>query len=251
MTSRERFDIWAPPGAAWSPWVKPVLFAHRVRSSASPTIEPAEIPGWAAAGDGRTAVVLDVPCAAGVRLGMWLAASAGFRPVPLYNAVPGPGGDVSMVDVWPIVDALAAAAPALRDLRLPGGAPPAFLLDADRRRGRGAPLPGRFDNRSVSFPTDFPGASFLMSRGIREALLVHDLGAEPRSDLAHTLRRWEEAGITVWAKSSLDAAPPVRCNVRRPAWYRSAIYRLIELSGLRRSALGGFGGALPEPGSGS
>ena len=42
-------------------------------------------------------------------------------------------------------------------------APPAFLLDSDRMKAP-APDPGRFDNRWLVFPQDFPSAAFLRSR---------------------------------------------------------------------------------------
>ena len=44
---------------------------------------------WSPAIDEKVAVVLDLPGAEGVRVGLELAAR-GYRPVPLYNAVPLP-----------------------------------------------------------------------------------------------------------------------------------------------------------------
>src|SRR4029079_19302455 len=137
-------------------------------------------------------------------------------PVPLFNAVPGPRerptntlGEVlsvprSLVDVQSIVDVIHEASPRMLEAiqRLPAGAPPAFLLDADRRLGN-APRPGDFDNRSVSLPTDFPSATFLQTRGVSRVLLVTGRdplaavlqGDQPPADLAHTLLRWQSAGI--------------------------------------------------------
>jgi hypothetical protein len=178
-------------------------------------------------------------------------AQHGFRPVPLYNAAPGPGASISMVDTWPIVDALRSAAPMLKELNLPAYAPPAFLLDSRRGIAQGAAMPGRFDNRSVSFPTDFPGARFLMNRGIRTILLIQEEAhLQPLADLAHTLLRWQESGIAIRTIGKSIEGDAVPITVRRPMWYRGLFYRLATTMGLRRNRLGGYGGTLPDPSGG-
>lgn len=253
MTKYELFDIWAPAGAIWSPWVKPVLFAHAVAPRPAPLLEePSPELSWAPAADGRTAIVVDLPGETGVNIGMALA-HVGYRPIPLYNAAPGPGRDSigglpqAMVEVRPILWALREYGSALQSLRLPACAPPAFLLDVSRRTGRGPALPGRFDNRSLSFPTDFPGGNLLLHRGVRDVLLVQSQSNEPEADLAHTLLRWQEAGIAVRLKRIDLPGPPVSIQVAAPRRYRSVWYRLGVLLRLRRHPLGGFGGILPEP----
>lgn len=256
MTKEEAFSIWAPPGAAWSQWVKPVLFAHfpHAFEPLAREAEPSDL-RWAALADGKTALVIDLPGAAAVQLAAALV-PAGYRPVPLYNAAPGPmqdlpdGTPASMVDVWPILKSLGEWTPLLARQKLPHLAPPAFLLDANRRIARGPAVPGRFDNRSVSFPTDFPSANLLLGRGIRQVLLVQRSGTQPEADLAHTLRRWQEAGIEIRLNQMESAGPPVTCHVGRPSLYRFIWYRLGVLLRLRRHPLGGFGGMLPEPSSG-
>ena len=66
---------------------------------------------WIPPAEDNVAVVLDLPGADGVWTGVALAAR-GYRPVPLYNAVPGPttgvwiGAFASLVDVAPILAAL-------------------------------------------------------------------------------------------------------------------------------------------------
>jgi hypothetical protein len=156
-----------------------------------------------------------------------------------------------VVDVDPILWALAYAAPRMAALSLPAGAPPAFLLDADRRYGHEWLLaPGRFDNRSVSFPTDFPSANLLLNRGIRRAVLMQKAEKPPQPDLAHTLRRWQEAGIRIELKSPDTGGPPVAHMVAKPSSFRSLWQRMLIAVGLRRNPLGGFGGTLPDPSAG-
>ena len=255
MTREQVFSVWAPPGIAWSEWVKPVLFAH-MRDSLQPTPDAPPPPdvSWAKPADRSTAIVVDLPGRTGVWMGLALA-EQGYRPVPLYNAAPGPeqslsGTPVAVVEVWPIVAALYAGAAILRELPLAGDAPPVFLLDAERRRGRGVIVPGRFDNRSVSFPTDFPSANFLLSGGIARAVLVQEHGNRPEADLAHTLRRLQDAGMEISLKALNVPGPPRPIVVSRPSMYRWIWHRILTLAGLRRNALGGFGGTLPEPSGG-
>src|SRR5208337_2702449 len=129
-------------------------------------------------------------------------------PVPLYNASPGspfvglsPGAQGAWdaaVDMRPIVAAIGRITASLQALNLPADAPPAFLLDSNRLLGTTRPVtPGMFDNRWMVFPQDFPSANFLLVHGIQKALLVQKDRLEPQDDLAHTLLRWQEGGITV------------------------------------------------------
>jgi hypothetical protein len=200
-------------------------------------------------GEERTALVLDLPGAEGVAVGVALA-RRGYRPVPLYNAHPGPAG-ASAIDVASIAAALVAAVAPLRMAKIPLDTPPAFLLDANRRYGARVLWPGMFDNRSVSFPTDFPSGAMLVSRGIRRAILVLRGAVKPQADLAHTLRRWQAAGVSVLAidLASADKAA-VTCEMSKPSRLTLWWHVLTAAMGLRRNPLGGFGGRIPEPSAG-
>jgi hypothetical protein len=192
------------------------------------------------------AIVVDLPGEVGIMAALVLA-GAGYRPVPLYNALP---GDSNVIDMTGILMGLLNTADHLASLTIAADAPPAFLLDA-RRRGEGASVaPGMFDNRSISLPTDFPSANFLLSRGIRRALLIQQDRLDPQVDLAHTLRRWQEAGIEINGKMLDDAQPPTRIDVPKPPRFRMMFYSLLALMGLRQNPMGGFGGVLPVPSAG-
>lgn len=257
MRKEEVFEVWAPAGAPWSPWVKPVVFAHL--PGAITTVDHDSPPidvRWAAPADGKTALVIDLPGAQGVQLAAALSATSGYRPIALYNAAPGARGGAPnwnhepLVDAWPILDAICEFTSLLARQKLPYAAPPAFILDSNRRIARGPVMPGRFDNRSVSFPTDFPSATLLLSKGIRQAVLVQVDANQPQADLAHVLRRWQDAGIEILLKRLELAGQPITCRVGRPSLYKLIWYRLGVLLRLRRNPLGGFGGTLPEASSG-
>jgi hypothetical protein len=90
-----------------------------------------------------------------------------------------------------------------------------------------------------------------LSRGVDRVLHVRHNMREPQEDLTHTLLRWQQSGIAI-ESMMLDepATPPMPITVQKPPLFRIAWQRMLAVAGLRRNPLGGFGGVLPEPGSG-
>jgi hypothetical protein len=238
------YATWAPEGALWSPWVRPVLFTQLEglglsRDTIDLTgLDDARLP------DARgCALIVDLPGSESVLLGLAIA-SRGFRPIPLFNSTSGPA---PLVDVLPIAHQLFSGAWLLREIRIRPEAPPAFLIDADRMRG--SPAPGRFDNRSVVLPQDFPSGTLLRSKGIHEALLVQR-GTTVREDLAHVLVRWQESGVKLRVLDVQGGGDPDDLRVGPPRLFRRAWYGVVALLGLKRNNVGGFGGLIPEATSG-
>jgi hypothetical protein len=251
MSLQQLYETWAPADAVWSRWAKPVLFASPglpalPDASAPPpplAAEPSGPRGWRAGArlDPQAAYVVDLPGAASVEAGLALA-RAGYRPVPLYNTTRHPA---AVVEVDAILSRLAAGADELAALGIPPEAPPAFLLDARRLAPAASAAPGRFDNRWVVFPQDFPSASFLRSRGIQRVVVVQEGEGEPALDLAHVLLRYRQAGLEIDRQPPDLTAAPQPIEVRRPSLFRSVFYRALTLSGLRRNSAGGFGAVIP------
>lgn len=248
MTSEEIFDIWAPPHATWSAWVKPVLFAEagKIRDDRPSVSDWSETGTETVTYSANTALVIDLPGRDSVLLGLALAGQ-GYRPVPLFNTCCGQNALVPAETIPPL---LAKGASYLAGLDLPDDAPPAFLLDCGRMKGNAAPSPGRFDNRWLVFPQDFPSATFLQSHRIDGVQLIQPSGDQPQDDLAHVLRRWQEAGLPVKVLNPGGTATPRAIEVRRPPRYRALFYRLFAALGLRRNSAGGFGAIVPHPSSG-
>jgi hypothetical protein len=203
-------------------------------------------------------LILDLPGPEGVLYGLALA-SRGYRPVPLYNAVPGPwatvpasGTDrpVSAVDVLPIVSALKSGAPLLARVSLPNDAPPTFLLDSNRHGNWRKMQPDEFDNRSVCFTTDFPSAKYLLAQGVQGVLLVQRDQRIPQQDLAHILRRWQDEGLVLRTIATAVPGQIENLQVDRPSWYGAMFQRALAAVGLRRSRTGGFGAWIPDSASG-
>jgi hypothetical protein len=256
MNPLELFQTWAPEGAPWSPWAKPVLFAATspVSAGASQNWQAARTRAralWTPAGSrataamSETALVLDLPGPVALALALDCSAQ-GWRPVPLFNSCPGPE---ALVDNESIRVGLAEGAYLLREANLPAAAPPAFVLDCHRTEGQ--PAPKRFDNRWVVFPQDFPSAARLVASGIRRACLVQHGRTEARSDLAHVLLRWQQAGLEVLALDLASETPPALLSVRPPSRFRAFGYRALVALGLRRNSAGGFGALVPTPGQGA
>jgi hypothetical protein len=258
VTREELFEAWAPAGGVWSDWVKPAPFAHLPRElPPDPDVPPPDL-SWVPAPGERVALVIDLPGAASVHLGLALA-GAGYRPVPLINACPppvepgqpAPPADVSVVPVEPILAALVRGAERLRTSPPPADGPPAFLVDADRRTARRDLSPGAFDNRSVVFATDFPSAAGLARQGIRAVLLVRDRPGPFGDDLAHALQLWQQGGVSLTQKRLSEPGAPVPLVLPRRHWW-AGLWRRVRglLPGSGRSAGGEFGVFLPHPSGG-
>jgi len=268
MTPEQLYAIWAPPESIWSPWVLPVPFAE-LTFRVAPT--PAQISSypleWVREGaDHHFAIVADLPGADAIHFGLALL-ELGFRPVPVIDGSPGPSVGVvippdlsilehraqrslSVVDMRGLLLALCQGVKPLQLARLAHDAPPIFLLDSKRMSG--VPLDEMaYDNRWMVFPQDFPSARFLLTKGIKRVVFVHDtFQSQPPEDLAHILLRWQEAGIAVESKSARFGESPVPIQVRQPYRFRAAWYRALAVMGLRRNDAGGFGGYPPAPSAG-
>lgn len=271
MIGQEAYRIWSraeadPDGSGpmWSRWTKPVLFigmtdASLVADGAGPPLTAA--PGgeggppppefWSPEADPQQAIVVDVPGDVAVRYGVHLA-RLGYWPVPLFNGCPGPrwAPRVSSTrDVQPIVTELLRGAGRLLAMKTHAHAPPAFLLDWDRMKG-GRPSPGEFDNRWVVLPQDMPSAAYLGTWNIGRVMLIQPAGGQPQDDLAHVLRRWQDAGIQIQVKHLGATDPPKATEVARPSWFRSLCRAAAVLVRLRRNSTGGFGAPVPLPSEG-
>jgi hypothetical protein len=258
LTGEDALSAWAPEDAPWSPWVKPVLFAHIDRTPLESVAfrETALPEGWhAGLVAPGTALIIELPGEAAVWAGL-AAAEVGFRPIPLFNALPGPPGErsfvpfglgalpISAVDVRPTIAALAVAAPRLRGgsrhrSTLALDAPPAFLVDSRRLDGRGRLVPGRFDNRSAHSLSDFPSAQRLRTGGVDQMVVVLD-AARPGWDLVPTLEHYRRGGITVAQKRFDGTVAP--WPGRGGAWLLGIAtwVRRLTLSGNGRRGFGGW-----------
>jgi hypothetical protein len=281
VTPEELYAIWAPKELIWSPWAIPVPFAQMACTEATEQVGAVEALAASRIIESRNdlAVVVDLPGGEAIRFGLALARH-GFRPVPIIDASPGPylvsvpsglqpggqGKKIVVVDMSDLLAALCAGGDFLRTVSLPAHAPPAFVLDSLRMTGEQAIDNGLFDNRWKVFPQDFPSAKFLKQQGIRRVLLVQKapkaevgiasatarllrtstLGAvwswQPQEDLAHVLLRWQQAGLEICVADEQHTRDARPIRITEPFRFKAIWYRALEILGLHRSSVGGFGG---------
>jgi hypothetical protein len=243
ISGQDCFAVWAPDDVFWSQWAKPVVFANaailvKEPEPTVPTLDSALLPG----SFDPVAIVVDLPGPQAVLVGLALA-ERGFRPVPMFNGTSGP---MAVVPVEPIEHALGAGAAVLERLNIGQDARPAFLIDADRGSIAGAQEPGRYDNRWVVLPQDFPSGTTLLSRGIKQVIVIRQRTLGPDQDLTHVLLRWKDAGLELSGIALETGASAERLSLAVPSGFRSLWYAAIALMGLRRSSVGGFGSTVPQ-----
>jgi hypothetical protein len=243
ISAEEAFAAWAPDNVFWSQWAKPVVFANAPAlfdepAPVIPTLAFDVLPG----SFDPTAVVVDLPGDQAVLVGLALV-NHGLRPVPLFNGTSGPN---EVVPVEPIERALGAGAVMLKRNTLAADAKPAFLLDANRSNVIGAGEPGRYDNRWVVLPQDFPSGSALLAHGVKDILLIRQRDRVPDQDLTHVLLRWQDAGLRLRSLclETGEITDPLSLTV--PSNFRKLWYGAIALMGLRRNSVGGFGSVVPQ-----
>jgi hypothetical protein len=244
------YNVWAHPAGPWSGWVKPVLFAHLSEHRSETGIETMKKlvndtdVSWAPSKNKNTAIVIDLPGANSLRIALALA-SRGYQPIPLYNCAPDPRG---IIDLQAVMSLLANGHKFLEELPAPADAPPAFILD--NRRLKGYAEPGRYDNRWVILPQDFPSSGMLLQHDLRAVMVVQEQQGQPAEDLGHVLKRWQDSGIEIKVLSITHPSSAMKMQITTPWHFRSFLYRTLVLLGLRRNSAGGFGALVPEPSSG-
>lgn len=252
MDKYDYYRTWAPDSTAWSAWVKPVLFAH-LPAGGSTFLTSVDTPPdclWLGTRCHNAALVLDLPGAHSVRVGLQLAATAGFRPIPLFTSAP-PDSVVypALVPTDNTLHALQELTRELATLRLAPEAPPAFLLDANRLGpGLGSPPVETFDNRSAVFASDLPSARLLREHGITRCVVVRDPSKLITEDLGYALLPWRKAGI---AFEFLTASgTPLDFSWPPSGFWSRMLYRAELLFRLKPGAQGGFGRFIPEASGG-
>jgi hypothetical protein len=244
MDAEACFGVWAPDGALWSAWAKPALFASSAVSytgtASGEPIAPIDQPVLPEAYT-PTAVVIDMPGIESIRMGMAMA-MRGFRPVPLFNGTTGP---LALVDNDALARALGDCTGDLARMTLAPDAKPAFLLDSRRLETHSPAAPGRYDNRWVTLPQDFPSATLLQHHGIEQITLIVS-GGTPMQDLSHVARRWQEAGLRIRVIDPATWQVTDPYDVTVPSLFRRAWYAAATLAGFRRANVGGFGSQIPE-----
>ncbi|MCL2571536.1 MAG: hypothetical protein FWE11_03955 [Defluviitaleaceae bacterium] len=204
MNGKDLFNTWAPSWAGkWTRFTKPALFVHANQFSFERVAisVPAIPESIAQYGDGATALIVDLPGAAGVETGLALI-EFGFRPIPLYNGIHelSIGALNEVVQNGPIIDALQSGEELLGRVAISENAPPAFLLDSNRNKTITDSF-AVFDNRWTIELEDMPEATYMTDAGITQIVLW--TSGAIRSDLVPILDSYHYSGfnITVFSEN--------------------------------------------------
>lgn len=86
MINKDIFRLWAPVGAKWVDWVRPVPFISINENSKEYAIENIEIENINYLTDFQkdTAIIVDLDGNRSIEEGLGLA-KIGYRPIPVYN----------------------------------------------------------------------------------------------------------------------------------------------------------------------
>ena len=251
MTNEEIYQIWRPEDSPWSQWVKPVVFSFL--SPDAPKGRAYSGQEWKVELHPDTAIIVDLAGAEGVAAGLALT-RGGYLPVISYNACPSsPVFELVaapvVVDMTSILTALCETTEEFAALDLSDEAPPAFLLDRNRR-GPEVPLnPGWFDNCSFVTSSDFPSADYFRSHGISRMILIQPQSAI-NPDLLQVLLRLQRDGMSIARQTPWTLWAPRPIVVERPMFFVSAWEWLCQKLGYRRNDFhGSFGGLVPPSSS--
>lgn len=236
----ELYKKWAPDTALWTQWAKPVVFMNiNMNLAYGSVVYERSLGNWTDYQANRL-IIVDLPGAEGVKEGIGLARK-GYRPVPLYNGVPGSGQAV--VPSKPIVDGLRTGGAVLETISINNSANPVFLLDANRLKGA-KQKPGTFDNRWCVVKQDLPSANYLKKHGIQEVVVRTN---QLQKDLRYLLYEYQKQGISIYL---CDIKKQVKVHTIEKPQGVGLFYRFLLLLGLSRNATGGFGMTIPEVSSG-
>lgn len=211
VTAQILYRIWAPAGKRWVDWVRPVPFVAMKEYKKQYSISDFTLPaiGFVEKAEADTAIVVDLPGADSVKMGLALA-KVGFRPIPIYNGTAEQNGARATVDNQSAGAALMLGAAQLQQIELPEDAPPAFLTDSNRMQ-RFKMEQSLFDNSWDVYHQDLPTAEYLIQHGIRKIIIV---GETFSKDLRKIFYPFRKKGITFYITQGYEA--PRKVTVNRP-----------------------------------
>ena len=191
MDGKELYKIYAPAGAKWVEWIRPVPFVAINTYSREP------IGNWSNRKvmflekyEKNTAIFLDLPGMESVELGISLA-SIGYRPIPLFNGTNGQKGAKATNDTRLIESSLINGGQILKNIKVENDANPAFLLDS-YRTNRYRVSEAIFDNTWDLYGQDIPSVEYFKQNNITKIIVV---GNDVQKDLKKIFLKFQDAGI--------------------------------------------------------
>lgn len=171
MTGEEIYKIYAPNGAKWVEWVRPVPFIAINTYNREPIVD------WV---DRRVfflkeyeqdvAIFIDLPGKESIELSIALA-FIGYRPIPLFNGTDEPINVQATNNTYWIECCLINGGQKLKNIFLSNNANPAFLLDS-LRTNRYRAKDSTYDNSWDLYKQDIPTVEYFINSGIKKIIVV-------------------------------------------------------------------------------
>ena len=194
MSGKEIYKIYAPNGAKWIDWVRPVPFV------AIDTYNRKAIADWI---DRKaiflkeyqqdTAIFIDLPGKESIELSIDLA-YMGYRPIPIFNGTDEQSGSQATTNTYLIESCLINGSEKLKNIKLDNDANPAFILDS-YRTNRYRAKESVFDNSWDLYKQDIPSAEYFKQNGISKIIVVGDI---IQRDLKKIFLKFQEKGIYIY-----------------------------------------------------
>ena len=194
MRGKEIYKIYAPNGAKWTDWVRPVPFVAIDTYNRKPIADWMERKAMFLKNYQQdTAIFVDLPGKESIELSIDLAYK-GYRPIPIFNGTDEQPGSQATTNTYLIESCLINGSEKLKNIKLDNNANPAFLLDS-YRTNRYRAKESIFDNSWDLYKQDIPSAEYFKQNGITKIIIVGD---EKQKNLKKIFLKFQEKGIDIY-----------------------------------------------------
>ena len=209
MNGKEIYKIWAPQGAKWTDWVRPVPFVAIDTYKRKETEDFLELKGiFLKEYLENTAIFVDLSGEKSIEFGIALA-KVGYRPIPLFNGTNGPIETMETTDTYLVENALIAGTKKLKEININDNALPAFLLDSNRLLSYRSNV-SIFDNSWDLYGQDIPSVNYFKDNGIKDIIVV---GEKINSDLRRIFFKFQDKGINFFVTNGFNE--PTKVKLRK------------------------------------
>ena len=194
MRGKEIYIIYAPNGAKWIDWVRPVPFVAIDTYNRKPIANFLDREAmFLKKYQQDTAIFIDLPGKESIELGIGLA-HMGYRPIPVFNGTDEQQGSQATTNTYLIESCLINGSQKLKNIKLKNDANPVFLLDS-HRTNRYRAKESIFDNSWDLYKQDIPSAEYFKQNGITKIIVV---GETIQRDLKKIFLKFQEKGIDIY-----------------------------------------------------
>lgn len=194
MKGKEIYKIYAPNGAKWIDWVRPVPFVAIDTYNRKPIANFLDREAmFLKKYQQDTAIFIDLPGKESIELGIGLA-HIGYRPIPVFNGTDEQQGSQATTNTYLIESYLINGSQKLKNIELKNDANPVFLLDS-HRTNRYRAKESIFDNSWDLYKQDIPSAEYFKQNGITKIIVV---GETIQRDLKKIFLKFQEKGIDIY-----------------------------------------------------